>query len=60
MAYTFVTESSAFHVDETHPEGFDYQPAKQVLDKIADAAEGRLYVDGDGNIVYESRFHREP
>ncbi|MDD5220682.1 MAG: hypothetical protein PHV11_08955 [Candidatus Bipolaricaulis sp.] len=60
MAYTFVTEASAFHTDETHPEGFDYQSASDLLKRISDTGEGRAYIDHEGNFVYESRFHREP
>jgi hypothetical protein len=58
MAYTFVAEASAFHKDDTHPEGFDYQSAQELLKRIADTGEGRVYVDHDGNLTYESRFHR--
>lgn len=59
MAYTFTTVSSAFHVDETHPEGYDYATAGSVIRNIAETAVGRAYVDNEGNLVYESRFHRE-
>jgi len=58
MAYTWVTES-AFHKDGAHPEGYDYVAAESKLKDIAEAGVGRIYVDSDGNITYESRFHRE-
>ena len=64
MAYTFTTVTSAFH--KTYDDngnaltnGFDYQPAQELLKRIADTGEGRLYIDESGNVVYESRFHRE-
>jgi hypothetical protein len=59
MAYTWVSVASAFHKDDTHPKGFDYQSAEELLNRIHDTGQGRLYVDADGNVVYESRFHRE-
>ena len=59
MAYTWVTVASAFHKDETHPEGYDYSTADSLLKNIAEAAVGRVYMDASGNMVYESRFHRE-
>lgn len=64
MAYTFLTVASAFHktYDEDGnaiTEGFDYQSANELLKRIADTGEGRLYIDENGNVVYESRFHRE-
>ena len=59
MAYTFITVSSAFHKDETHPNGYDYQTANELMKQIADTAEGRFYIDGNGNTVFESRFHRD-
>ncbi len=58
MAYTWVTVASAFHKDETHPEGFDYVTGEELLQRISEAGEGRLYIDGEGNVVYESRYHR--
>ncbi|MCJ7744111.1 MAG: hypothetical protein MUO99_06075 [Dehalococcoidales bacterium] len=58
MAYTWVPVTSAFHTDGTHPEGYDYQTAKDALEKVAKTALGRLYVDEEGNIVYESRLVR--
>ena len=59
MAYTWISVASAFHKDETHPDGFDYQPAEELLKRIADTGQGRLYIDESGNLTYESRFHRE-
>jgi len=59
MAYTWVTVASAFHKSDTTPEGFDYQSAEELLKRIADTGEGRLYIDESGNVVYESRFHRD-
>ena len=64
MAYTFTAVTSAFH--KTYSEdgvaltnGFDYQSAQELLKRIADTGEGRLYMDGSGNLVYESRYHRD-
>jgi len=64
VAYTFTTVASAFH--KTYDDdgnaltnGFDYQPANELLKRIADTGEGRLYIDVNGDVVYESRFHRE-
>lgn len=63
MAYSFIEVTSAFH--KTYDDngnaltnGFDYQPAQELLKRIADTGEGRLYIDESGNVVYESRFHR--
>jgi len=58
MAYTWVTES-AFHKDGTHPEGYDYVSADSKLKDISEAGVGRFYVDSEGNLVYETRFHRD-
>ncbi len=64
MAYTFTDVTSAFH--KTYDDkgnaltnGFDYQSADELLKRIMDTAEGRLYVDALGNLTYESRFHRD-
>ena len=64
MAYTFITVASAFH--KTYDEdgkaltnGFDYQSANELINRIMDTAESRLYMDGEGNLTYESRYHRE-
>jgi len=59
MAYTWVTTASAFHKDDTHPNGYDYVTAEDLLKNIAEAGVGRVYVDSNGNLAYESRFHRE-
>ena len=59
MAYTWITVASAFAKTETHPEGLDYQTALELLNRISDTAQGRLYIDESGNIVFESRFHRD-
>jgi len=64
MAYTFLTVESAFHRTfdgEGNPtnEGYDYQTAMELLNRIADTGEGRLYIDSSGNVIYESRYHRE-
>jgi hypothetical protein len=64
MAYTFTTVTSAFA--KTYDEegnaldnGYDYQAALELLKRIADTGEGRLYINRSGNLVYESRYHRE-
>ena len=64
MAYTFLTVASAFA--KTYDEdgnalnnGYDYQTANELLKRIADTGEGRLYIDSSGNVIYESRYHRE-
>jgi|GEM_PF-4152345 len=59
MAYTWVTVASAFKKSDTHPEGLDYLTAQELLARIADTGLGRCYIDENGNVVYESRFHRE-
>ena len=59
MAYTWITVASAFAKTETHPEGLDYQTALELLNRISDTAQGRLYIDESGNVVFESRFHRD-
>jgi hypothetical protein len=59
MAYTWVAVASAFHKDATH-EGYDYLTAQELLKRIADAGQGRVYTDSTGNLVYESRLHRGP
>jgi hypothetical protein len=59
MAYTDKTITNAFNKDDTHPEGFDFVPADELLRRIADTALGRLYINSLGDMVYESRHHRE-
>jgi hypothetical protein len=64
MAYTFLTVASAFHRtfdEDGNPtnEGYDYQSAIELLNRIADTGEGRLYIDESGNLTYESRYHRD-
>lgn len=64
MAYTWVPVSSAFaktYDDDGNPldNGYDYQPAHELLKRIVDTGEGRLYMNENGYLVYESRFHRE-
>jgi hypothetical protein len=56
MAYTIDTYD-AFSKGEGE-EGYDYQAAKDALEKVVKTALGRLYVDEEGNIVYESRLVR--
>ena len=56
MAYTIV-KTDAFSRGEGE-EGYDYQAAKDGLEKVAKTALGRLYVDEEGNVVYESRLVR--
>ena len=64
MAYTWIPVASAFAktYDEDGnalTEGLDYQTALELLNRISDTAQGRLYIDESGNVVFESRFHRE-
>jgi len=64
MAYTWITVASAFHKTYDNDgnaltNGYDYQTAQELLKRIADTGEGRLYVDERGNVAYESRFHRQ-
>jgi len=59
MAYTWINVASAFHKDGTHPEGFDYQSAQELINRIMDTSLGRLYINELGDVVYESRFHRD-
>lgn len=56
MAYTIIV-TDAFSKGEDE-EGYDYQAAKDALEKVVKTALGRLYVDEEGNIVYESRLVR--
>lgn len=61
--YTFV-ETSAFaktYDGEGNPldNGYDYQTAAELLKRITDTGEGRLYIDDAGNLTYESRYHRD-
>jgi hypothetical protein len=58
MAYTWMTVANAFKKDETHPEGLDYQSAGELLRRVVETGQGRAYTDPDGNLVYESRYHR--
>jgi len=57
--YTDKTITNAFHKDETHPLGYDFVTADELVKKIVDTALGRLYMDEAGNLIYESRHHRE-
>jgi len=64
MAYTWTTVATAFN--KTYDEdgvplnnGYDYQPGHELLKRIVDTAGGRLYVNESGQVVYESRLHRE-
>lgn len=64
MARVFLAVTSAFA--KTYDEdgnatnnGYDYQSAGELLKRIADTGEGRLYFDQSGELVYESRFHRD-
>ncbi len=64
MAYSWIPVVSAFHktYDDNGTaitEGFDYVSAQELLKRIADTGEGRLYIDERGKVVYESRFHRK-
>ena len=58
MAYTLYEKENAFNKDESHPEGYDYTTADDIIKKIVDTALGRFYFDKSGNAIYESRFHR--
>jgi hypothetical protein len=57
MAYDISAES-AFHKDETHPEGWDYQTAEDQIRRLQETAVARFYFDDNGNANYESRFAR--
>jgi len=64
MAYTWLPVLSAFA--KTYDgdgvaldNGYDYQPAHELLKRIVETGEGRLYINEKGDLVYESRFHRE-
>jgi hypothetical protein len=60
MAYTWVITDPAFNIVEgVTPEGFDYQNANELLTRIMDSSQGRLYIDESGNLTYESRYHRD-
>jgi hypothetical protein len=59
MAYTDHTLTTPFNKGSEHPEGYDFVTAEELLRKIADTSVGRIYIDGAGNLVYESRLHRE-
>jgi hypothetical protein len=59
MAYTYYEIDPAFNKDETHPAGFDYVTAEELVKNVVETGQGRFYFDEAGNAVYESRFHRE-
>jgi hypothetical protein len=59
MAYTDKTITNAFNKDETHPNGFDFISADELFRRLTESALGRLYINGQGYVVYESRYHRE-
>jgi hypothetical protein len=58
MAYTFYI-NDAFHKVTVESLGYDYLTAEELLRRISDSGVGRIYIDADGKLVYESRFHRE-
>jgi hypothetical protein len=58
MSYTFYI-ADAFHKTTEESLGYDYITAEELLKRIADSGVGRVRVDNEGNLVYESRFHRE-
>jgi len=61
MSYVITTANNPFHKDEEHPEqqGYDYVTADELIKRTVDTGMGRFYFNGQGNAVYESRFHRE-
>lgn len=64
MARVFLAVTSAFAktYDEdgnATNEGYDYQSSAELLKRIADTGEGRLYINGSGALIYESRYHRD-
>ena len=59
MAYTDKTVTTPFNQGVDHPLGYDFVTAEELLRKIVETSVGRLYIDGAGNLVYESRLHRE-
>jgi len=56
MAYTIETHD-AFSIGEGEV-GYDYKSVMDALEEVAKTANGRLYVDEEGNLVYESRLVR--
>jgi hypothetical protein len=38
--------------------GFEYKTAQQAIDQLEKISQGRHYMDGAGNLQYESRFAR--
>lgn len=59
MSYTDKTITTPFNRGESYPEGYDCQTAADLIKKVVDTSLGRLYIDGEGKVVYESRYHRE-
>ena len=56
--YTDHTLVKPFNMGEALPEGFDFVTAEELLRKLVDTSLGRLYIDGSGYVIYESRLHR--
>lgn len=54
--YTIETYD-AFHTGEGGV-GYDYKTARDALEEVAKTADGRLYVDEEGKLIYESRLVR--
>jgi len=55
--YVIVTQEP-WHRDATHPNGLDYEDANTLISRLQQTALGRLYINDQGDIVYESRYFR--
>ena len=56
MAYTIATYD-AFSIGEGEV-GYDYKTDKDALEEVAKTANGTVYVDEEGKLVYETRLVR--
>ena len=56
MAYTWYIQNAFLPVGAT--DGWDYQTAAELLNKVAGASMGRCYIDEEGNLIYESKIVR--
>lgn len=53
-----IVQDEAWHKSATKPNGLDYQDANTLVSRLQQTALGRLYIDDQGNVVYESRYYR--
>ena len=58
MSDYVISQAEAFHKDTTHLNGLDYIDANSLVTRVQNTALGRLYIDEEGNVVYESRYFR--